>query len=228
MNILSIPQTQEALIHVIKRSLGYTLITLWVVLIPFFNESAQAKDLGVIGAVYSIQETDLLQWITARLEHLKATGKFKQLNKTLEQHAINTVKRPRPVAGVVHTREPRSFTFDPSILIDHDIKDQNGQVIVRAGTKVNPLDHVSLMQPLLFIDADDPKELLWAKQQDTQFHHREKIILIKGPVIALMKQWHQRLYFDQLGKLVQRFRIEQVPAIVTQEAKHLRVQEVKP
>ena len=42
-----------------------------------------------------------------------------------------------------------------------------------------------------------------------------------------MRKWKSSVYFDQGGKLIKRFSIAQVPAIVRQEGKRLRIDELR-
>jgi conjugal transfer pilus assembly protein TraW len=43
-----------------------------------------------------------------------------------------------------------------------------------------------------------------------------------------MRAWKQTVYYDQGGSLVRRLGIRQVPAIVSQDGKRLRIDEVRP
>ncbi len=82
-------------------------------------------------------------------------------------------------------------------------------------------------EPHLFLDGDDAEQLDWA----LKFEQTQKIdalwILINGPVFELMARLNRVIYFDQGGKLVEKFGILQVPAVVRQEAKQFVVEELK-
>ena len=56
----------------------------------------------------------------------------------------------------------RSWIFDPAMQVGHDILDNKGHVIARAGQRVNPLDFVAIRQKLVFIDGDDRDQVNWA------------------------------------------------------------------
>jgi conjugal transfer pilus assembly protein TraW len=104
-----------------------------------------------------------------------------------------------------------------------DIKDHKGQTIVKAGTVLNPLNHVSWGQPLLFLNGEDPAQITWAKRHA----QTAKWILTQGKPLQLEEELQKRIYFDQGGKLIERFKIQQLPARVSQEKLRLLVEEIK-
>lgn len=188
----------------------------------------QAKNLGTWGKTFAIQEPDLLQVIETKLAHLQNSGKLDALQKTWQQQAKTAVKRPKPVSHIRHTSQPRTFYFDPSVTIPEDFKDHQGTVFQKAGTRVNPLKTVSLTKALLFLDGDDAAQIQWALAETKTRNHKTTLILVKGSPTQHMAQTKQRFYFDQGGRLVEKFGIEQVPARVSQAGLLLKVEELKP
>lgn len=185
---------------------------------------AHARDYGQHGAVFPVAETDLLTSIKAKLEAMTASGAVDRINQELKERTISKVNRPEPVTGLTAAGAMRNWLFDPTITVSEDIKDNEGQLMVPAGTRVNPLDTVPLRQPLIFFDGDDGDERRWALEQRGK--GSAKLILVKGAPLALMKSAQTRIYFDQGGTLVRRFGIKATPAIVVQQARQLRVTEV--
>lgn len=55
-----------------------------------------------------------------------------------------------------------------------------------------------------------------------------KPILVAGEPLNLMRDWKRQVFYDQGGTLVRRLGIHRVPAVVTQDGKRLRVDEVLP
>ena len=110
--------------------------------------SAEARDYGQHGTVWPVVEPDLLAQIHARLVHLEATGETARLNEELKRRTIARVNRPNPVAGIALASTLRRWSFDPTITVDADIKDDKGRTIIARGTQVNPLDTVPLRAPL--------------------------------------------------------------------------------
>nr|WP_066560101.1 type-F conjugative transfer system protein TraW [Croceicoccus bisphenolivorans] len=182
-----------------------------------------ARDYGQQGTVWAIAEPDLLTQIHARLAALEASGETKRLNERLKQRTIAHVNRPTAVAGLTRAETPRTWLFDPTIAVGENITDDKGRVIIAAGTRVNPLDSVPLRQALIFLDGDDPEQLAWATK--TYASTKAKLILVAGAPLELMKARQRRFWFDQEGKLVRRFGIRAVPAVVEQQGRKLQVRE---
>lgn len=189
---------------------------------------AAAKDYGQHGTLWPVIEPDLLEQIKSRLTHLEATGEIARLSERLRQRTIARVNRPEPVAGVTEAVTLRSWQFDPTISADRDVSDDKGRIIIASGTRVNPLDTVSLRAPLVFLDGDDPAQLAWASARYGKTN--AKLILVRGAPLALMKVRQRRFYFDQGGTLITHFGIRAVPAVVEQQGRMLRITEtpVKP
>ncbi len=130
------------------------------------------------------------------------------------------------MSTVAKTTQPRTFHYDPSLVVPAAIADAEGRVIVPAGTRVNPLDTVALSQPLLFIDARDAQQLARARALLDRHQGRVKLILTGGSYLELMRRWRRPVFYDQQGGLTAKLGIRQVPALVTQEGKRLRIDEI--
>ena len=181
-----------------------------------------ARDYGQRGTVFPVIERDLLEQIHSRLTQMERSGETARLNEDLKRRTIARVNRPDPVAGIVRTSEARRWQFDPTITLAADIRGAKGELIHAAGTRVNPLDSVGLRADLLFLDGDDPDQLAWALKQTVN----AKLILVKGAPLELMKARQRRFYFDQGGKLTERFGIRSVPARVRQQGRLLEISEI--
>ena len=181
-----------------------------------------ARDYGQRGTVFPVIERDLLEQIHSRLMQMQRSGETARLNEDLKRRTIARVGRPDPVAGIVRASEARRWHLDPTIALAADISGAKGELIHAAGTRVNPLDSVGLRADLLFLDGDDPEQLTWALKQDAN----AKLILVKGAPLELMKARQRRFYFDQGGKLTERFGIRSVPARVRQQGRLLEVSEI--
>ena len=187
---------------------------------------ARAQDLGVIGPVYPIAEPSLLEVILAHLREAQATGVLAQLQRDTQKKVKRGIEEPAPVAQITKTTQARSFYYDPSIVVPYAITDAQGTVIVAPGTKVNPLDTVSLSKALLFIDARDAAQVGRARSVLDARGGKVKLILIGGSYLELMHRLKRPVFFDQQGQLTARLGIRHVPALVTQEGKRLRIDEI--
>ncbi len=187
-----------------------------------------AKDLGVHGTIYDIEEQDALKWIEARLNELQASGEIERQQKKMQEKALSSIHRPKPVAGLTRTTNIKQFEHDLTVTVPSDILDADGRVIHKAGTKVNPLLMLPTKKALLFLDGEDEEQIRWGLAEYKKRSELAKLILVNGPVIDLMKKHDTRFYFDQWGKLINHFKIKQVPAIVEQVGDKLQISEVKP
>ncbi|MDQ6974398.1 MAG: type-F conjugative transfer system protein TraW [Mariprofundaceae bacterium] len=182
----------------------------------------------VIGPIYNIQEQDMLLWIQKKLQHMQKTGELQAWQQRAKIRSEKTLRRPKPVANITHTRISRKFYIDPSIVVDHVIKDHHGRIIAMPGTKVNPLSIVHMSKHLVFIDGDSTKQQTWVLGVMKHYAGKVKIILVSGSPVDLIKKWKKRVYFDQQGVLTSKFHIKHVPAIVSQDGLKLLVSEVLP
>ncbi len=189
--------------------------------------SAHAFDAGVIGPIYEIAEPHLLQFIEARLRQKEASGELRRLQEEARNRGIDAVRHPEPVAGLSTTQSKRSFYYDPTYTLDRNVQDSQGRLMFAAGTRANPLDIVSLPRRLLFFDARDPRQVAQARRLIVQYDGRVKPILTGGSYLDLMQAWQLPVYYDQLGLLTKRLGIRQVPALVSQEGKRLRIDELE-
>lgn len=183
----------------------------------------EARDYGQTGQAFPVIEPDLLSTIEARLKRAEASGELVRTNEMFAKRVEAKVRRPTPVAGISPAIESRDWTYDPTVQLEHDIRDQKGNLIGRAGQRINPLDFVAIRQTLVFIDGDNAEQVAWATSRYTGLN--AKIIFVKGSPIEEMTNRKRRFYFDQEGKLTSRFGIEHTPAVVQQNGRVMRVSE---
>jgi len=188
---------------------------------------AAAQDLGVIGPVYPIAEPSLLEVILAKLREAEASGALSKLQREAQSNAKRMVEEPPALASVTKTTQPRSFYYDPSVVVPYPVTDADGNVIALPGTQLNPLDTVSLSKHLLFFDARDAEQLARARQLLDRYQGKVKLILTGGSHLDLSRKWKQPIYYDQQGTLTDKLRIRQVPALVSQEGRRLRIDEIR-
>lgn len=206
-----------------KTSVGFPKIALSVALFAC-SSVLLARDLGVVGPVYPIAEQDMLQTIEQRLTALEESGELARLEDDAKARYQAYVERPEGVR-LPRATQNRTYYVDPSLTVPYDIKDHEGRIIHPAGTTINPLDYMTLSKQLLFFDGDDPVQVEWARAMVDGDPLHIKPILTDGPVLALMKEWQVRLYFDQRGQLVEQFGIQAVPVTLSQDGIRLRVVE---
>jgi len=186
-----------------------------------------AESLGVVGPTYPIAEEHLLKMIEARLRAKEQSGELARIQEQIVSRGKQAVLAPTPLQLPV-VAVPRTFYVDPTYVLDRNIADGNGRLLFAAGTRANPLDIVSMSRRLFFFDGRDERQVAmaerWAKVETTKV----KPVLVGGSYLDLMRRWKVPVYYDQRGLLTKRLRIERVPAMVSQEGRRLRVDELVP
>ena len=200
--------------------------TLLAALLPM-SSAVMADDLGVVGPTHEIVERDVLELITSKLKQMEQSGELAKYQEDYKNKVIASIEHPRPLTGFKATETAETHYYDPSMVTQKDIVDVTGKVLYRRGTKVNPLDYIGWNTYLLFVDGRDEKQLAFSKKIVATSDRPVKIVLVAGEPLALMRKWKSSVYFDQGGKLIKRFAIAQVPAIVRQEGKRLRIDELR-
>lgn len=200
--------------------------TVFLAALLLFSVTARAQDLGVIGPVYPIAEPSLLEVILAKLREADANGVMARLQRDTQASVKRGIEQPAPVTGITKTTKARSFYYDPSIVVPYAITDAEGKLIVAPGTRVNPLDTVSLSKRLLFIDARDAAQIGRARAILDEHGGKVKVILTGGSYLELMRHWKRPVFYDQQGQLTDQLGIRHVPALVTQEGRRLRIDEI--
>lgn len=160
---------------------------------------AQAEDLGVVGPSYPVKEPDLLEAIQARLAEKQRTGEIQRLQREAANRARNLAESPPPAPGVKTTSAARVFFYDPAFTAPKEVRGPDGEVLVAAGTRVNPLDYVGLSRPLYFFDGRDGKQLRMALAANKRQPGGLKLIMTAGKRMSVNQELlrsNPDYYFD--------------------------------
>jgi len=206
-------------------NLGYHKQIVWVLLcLLFITNIAQAKNLGVWGQLFPIEEQDIREFIYQRLNEMEQNGEMTKLNKKFIKNVKEHTLRPTPVAGLTTTKNPKIFYYDPTYILDKGIEDHEGNIIAKKGTIINPLDTITLHGVLFFLNADDKGQINWVLANIKKYDY-VKYILVQGNIKEAGKRLSDRIYFDQHGLITKQLGIKHIPCIVKQEGKKLQIQE---
>lgn len=174
-----------------------------------------ARDFGVLGHTWEIEEEDMIEVIQRRLGECSEDEFFAKMQK-----AKNYI--PKPVQGIGESVETRVFFFDPTVTVNQDIFDDKGNIVVPKGTVYNPMEKIPAVKTLLFFDGSNKNHVDWAERLD-----REAVwVLVRGNPILLAEERERDVKFDQGGVLTRKFGIRNVPAIVEKKGHRLRISEV--
>ena len=117
--------------------------------------AGRTGDLGQRGPTREISEPDMIAEIHRRIRGIDWDARKEQaIARWWERARFEHL----PVAT-----EPRVRTIDPTVEIYQDIRAPNGDYVVRAGQRFNPLDQLAFTLRLVVFDASDPEQVRMAR-----------------------------------------------------------------
>jgi len=214
-------------------------ISIFGIIVLAINLKSYAKDFGTRGHTYQIIEQPFLKMIDERLQKVDMQKEQEKMTAITKDRVAN----PRAVEGVSPATKNRVFHFDPTYTLDEDAVLPCGKILHKAGTKVNPLQHMDLNRRLFFIDSRQLAQVKWLKVQLTASNPEvsnelsrqkapieDRVILVGGSVSKLKEELgaehENKVYFDQHGELTTKFGIKASPAVARQDGLRLKIEEV--
>jgi conjugal transfer pilus assembly protein TraW len=189
--------------------------------------SSQAIELGRIGPTYPIGEESALDMVMKKLRQKERSGELRRLQEEGIRRSMASIRNMPPVAGIATVRARAQRLIDPTVSYARPVTTDDGRVVIPAGTRVNPLDTISLSQTLVFFDGRDPEQReAVARLVARQGQLRLKPILVAGSWLDLTKTWKTQVFYDQRGVLSRRFGITAVPAVIRQQGRMLVLDEI--
>jgi len=183
-------------------------------------------DLGALGDVGEITEIDLLEEIKRRM----AAIDWKQK----QQQAIARFWAQQKFEELPVTQEDRDRTVDLTITAPRDLTAPNGQLIIRAGQTVNPLDKMPFGLCLMVFDAMVPAQVELIQRLSCQ--DKKARLLYLATSLPRQDGWEQLKTLETTLQapvylltpdVRSRFQLQQVPAMVEQAGNQLVVRERK-
>jgi len=197
--------------------------------LPWLDEQLKAGkqgEMGTMGDVGEIAEIDLLEEIKRRMAAIDWKQKQQQaIARFWDQQKFEVL----PVA-----HQDLDRTVDLTITAPRDLAAPNGQLIIRAGQTVNPLDNMPFGLCLMVFDATVPAQVELIQHQSCQ--DKKARVLYLATSLPRQDGWeHLKTLETRLQAPVYlltpdvriRFQLQQVPAIVEQAGNHLMVHERK-
>jgi conjugal transfer pilus assembly protein TraW len=178
--------------------------------------SEEIKDYGKSGVTYEISEENIFEVIKARL---KSPLYQKRITSVMTKIREKIYRLERYDGLLKETKEEKSYLIEPSITLEKDIVDHNGNVIFEKGSTFNASDYVPLTGRYIFIDGNNEMHVQHAINGGFR-----KIIIASGNLMELSKKFSHRFYFLD-DTLIDRLQLTHVPAILEQDGRHLRVTE---
>lgn len=190
---------------------------LFKIFLCFFPFHVHAKTIETKGHMFKIEEENILSYIQKKLS---SSWSEQNYQSTLQKIFVKA-KTPESVSFLKEAMRKRTFYFDPTYVVQEDIKTPQGRVLIQKGYSYNPLEKTKLASSLLFLDGTNEKHIAWAKAQK-EFC---KWILIKGNPFDLEDKEKRPIYFDQGGVISRKFQLKNVPAKISQDGLVLKIEE---
>jgi|APHig6443717497_1056834.scaffolds.fasta_scaffold64384_2 conjugal transfer pilus assembly protein TraW len=191
------------------------LSALWIITCATQVLAAHTR-LETVGKTYSIVEQDIRE-------------EFKQKATGIDLDALfNTHNRYQPanLHPLPRTASDRVFTVDLTHTLDHDIKDNQGNLLYPQGFTFNPLQYAGLSGGLVVIDGSDPEQVEWFKGSP-YFQNQRAILLLSGGYAAEVKQELKRPVYYLTHDIAARLQLKAVPSVVVEQDNKLTVREVR-
>ncbi len=189
-------------------------------------KAGKQGDLGTLGDVGEIAEIDLLEEIKRRMAAIDWKQKQQQaIARLWEQQKFEVL----PVA-----LEDRDRTVDLTITAPRDLTAPNGQLIIRAGQSVNPLDKMPFGLCLMVFDTTETSHIQWARQSSCQDHSARRMYLVTQlprqngwEVLNNLETTLKAPVYLLTPDVRSRFQLQHVPSFIEQSGNRLIVHERK-
>lgn len=189
-------------------------------------KTGKQGDLGTLGDVSEIAEIDLLEEMKRRMAAIDWKQKQRQ--------AIERFWGQQKFEDLPTAQADRERIVDLTITAPHDLTAPNGQLIIRAGQTVNPLDKMPFGLCLMVFDATVPAQVELIQHQFCQ-DNRARVMYLATQLPredgwGNLKNLETRLkapVYLLTPDVRSRFQLQHVPAIVEQSGNRLLVHERK-
>lgn len=202
------------------------LVFITLVSLPLYSFVAEAKNHGTKGATWEIAEIDLLEFIESKLKSMEANGELEMHQNRIRHKILSSIKEPEVIKGIVRATRDHEYYFDPTLVVNEDIKDHRGRIIAKKGQRVNPLEKMPYKQHLIFIDGRDDEQVSWYIDNYLNEKQEHKLILVGGKPFDLMQNQKLRVYYDQSGFITGKLGIKAVPSVAKQEGLRIQITEI--
>jgi len=207
-----------------SRALAF--LSLLLALALALPAAALAAHLGAVGRTYAIGEESALGMIMNKLRAMERSGELKRYQDEAVRRSLGSIRNPPPVPGIVSSMTRSERWLDPTVMYRTAVTGEDGRVVIPAGTRINPLEIMALSKRLVFFDGRDAEQSEAVRRLLQKYPGKITPILVAGRWRDLTRAWHTQLYYDQQGRLSQRFGIRAVPTLISQQGRVLLLQEI--
>ena len=176
------------------------------------------------GKKWPILEPDLLKFLKQRAKEVDWT----QVENVMQKKAKEKIEKG-PGLDLPVARESNVLFYDPSVEFTEDIiEPTSGHVLAPAGTKVNPLRHVTWQYEYAVFNPEDSDQVQviqsWLKEK---LAHEVKLLITRGNALEWAEKFQLPVYWAQ-PEIIQGLHVRVVPSVVSQKADRIQVAEMRP
>lgn len=170
-----------------------------------------------LGPVYPIIEPDWSTWLPRQAEKRLRERPLIFSRDQLRE----AIKRKMPEIGLPEVKVSRKYTVDPSVRIGRPVSDHTGRILVPAGSRVNPLEHLPTIRPIVIINGLKKKQVAWA----AGLRESPLVLITAGDIFDLSQQFGRPVY-PAPKALIERFVIERAPVMLSSKGGMIEIEEV--
>jgi conjugal transfer pilus assembly protein TraW len=172
-------------------------------------------NLGKRAPTKPVIERDFIEEITARMRGLDMKSK--------QSAAVENFWKKQALVTIADAKEDKTFYIDPTVRVQKDIINPNGDVLARKGDVINPLQSAPTQSTYILFNATKPHHVEWAFNQMNKVGSLGKVMVMTSQMdkedgwehlSALRKKMQREVYMIP-KQLVERFAITGLPAIVS-------------
>jgi len=203
----------------VKRQINAAIAIglLVVISLPIYGNSTQDR----LGPVYPIIEPDWLEWLPKqaekRLGEMSLSFSKMQLREAIQRHM--------PEIELPEVKTPRIYLIDPAVQTNQPLTDYQGKIVVPSGSRINPLEHLPGLRPIVILDGRKKGQVEWVKGLIGSL--KPLVLIAGGDVLKLNEQLGMTVY-PVPKALIERFSIQRVPVILSRDGEQVKIQEVVP
>lgn len=197
------------------------IVLLLIGVFPSF--SADAKNLGVFGAVYDIAEKDALKEIEEKAR--KVDGNLIINKSDLAKKIRNYRPEDLEAMKLQPAQKDRTFLVDMTYTLDRDIANGEGNVVYPKGYTFNPLDYVTYPGIIVILDGKNLSQVAWFKGSPYSKDLEAKLLITDGSYAELSKVLKRPVFYANRA-MIEVFQITAVPSVVRQNGTMMEVTEI--
>lgn len=190
-------------------------------------KDGSAGDFGVAGPVEKIGERDLTEVMQERMAGINWEQK--------KDEAIARVWQRFPMSSLPAVSKSSKRIMDPTVAATDDIRSPDGTLLVKRGTRANPLDNYALNEAIFVFSPGDEKQVQLVDRRLAEFRKEGKPIAFIATEFDRNKGWdsYKQItdHFDShvfilTPDVQKRFGIERVPSVIYAQGNQIVVEEL--